>query len=50
MVKDINPDTMEKDLHKKNATWTPAGKSDGFSTFNRMATAYYNPPSLGKPK
>ena len=40
MVKDINPETMEKDPLAKNAAWTPAGKSDGFKTFNRLATAY----------
>ena len=42
MVKDINPQTMQVDPRAKNAAWTPAGRSDGFSTFNRLSTAYYH--------
>ena len=48
MVKDINPYTLEKDQHLKNSAWTPAGKSDGLKTFNRLSTAYQT--SIPKPR
>lgn len=41
---------MQKDPHLKNGAWTHAGKSDGFSTFNRLATSYQTATSLPKSK